>query len=990
MNDAARLRIAVQKSGRLASPSLELLERAGIRFTKSKDQLFCQSKNFAADLLMLRDDDIPELVNEGACDLGLVGLNVFQEKVYEYDRRGRPLAIERIADLGFGTCRLSLAVPKGGQLAGRADLDGRKIATSYPETVQHWLDNHAIKATVVEMSGAIEIAPRLQIADAICDLVSTGGTLAANGLQEVETISESQSILIRRTGDMPPAKEALIERLMRRIAGVQKAGESKYIMLHAPVAALDKIRAALPGVESPTILPLQGRNRPCCRTHGLRRKRLLGDDGRVEGGGGQRDPRPADRKDAGLMKKLVWKDLGETERAAAMRRPAAAVSSAALESVRDILRDVNEKGADAVRALTRRFDGYDPDPFFVDKMEIENAGERLAAPLRHAMQLAYANIRRFHRQQGYRPYTIEVLPGLTCARQVVPVQHVGLYIPGGTAPLLSTALMLGVPSQLAENPERILCTPAGRDGAVPATILFAAHLCGIDRIVRVGGAQAIAGLAYGVFGAPADKIFGPGNAYVTLAKQMAAQETGGPAIDMPAGPSEVLVIVDEETPDAFAAADLLAQAEHDAASQVVLIAPSERKADGILAAVAARLGDLPRAEIARAALESSLAIVAASPEEAIDISNRYAPEHLILAVAEFDFLKSRVVNAGSIFCGLSTPESLGDYASGTNHVLPTAAAARAYSGLGVEAFQKTITCQIASVAALEEIGPAVEIMAKAEGLEAHARAVGCRTEKGRNDKFLSFITGTLVPASRGILLAAFARLGTDDLNVAAKEDGSPASDADRDAERALRDLIQQRYPDHGIIGEEFGADKSDAEYVWVLDPLDGTKEFLAREKGWGTLIALLHRGRPVAGVIDEPLRGIVHSGGVNQVESGGSGFPDITVSCTAPASMFSGGVYEKKVERLFAAVKEVTPRLNCIGFTRVAAGEIDIAVEDKNKLHDIAALLPVLWRSGAVCRTLEGTDYAEWKFDLSDLGRNYSIVAGPAEAVRQALAFLEG
>jgi ATP phosphoribosyltransferase len=258
MTDQARLRIAVQKSGRLAGPSLDLLERCGIKFNKSKDQLFCQSKNFPADLLMLRDDDIPELVNEGACDLGIVGLNVFTEKVIEHKRRDRPFAIERLADLGFGHCRLAVAVPKGEGFETLADLEGRKIATSYPETLQTWLDENHIGATVVEMSGAIEIAPRLQIADIICDLVQTGETLAANGLREMRTVAQSQSILVRRVHDMPPEKEEMIARLMRRIAGVMKAEESKYIMLHCPVAALERVKAAMPGVEAPTVLPLQG------------------------------------------------------------------------------------------------------------------------------------------------------------------------------------------------------------------------------------------------------------------------------------------------------------------------------------------------------------------------------------------------------------------------------------------------------------------------------------------------------------------------------------------------------------------------------------------------------------------------------------------------------------------------------------------------------------------------------------------------------------
>ena len=257
MTDPTRLRIAVQKSGRLADPSLLLLEKCGIRFEKSKSQLFCSSKNYPTDLLMLRDDDIPELVNESACDLGIVGSNVFEEKRLDHETHGRPFDLEKIVDLGFGFCRLSLAVPKGGVISTIKDLQGRKIATSYSETLQAWLNKNKISATVVSLSGAIEIAPRLEIADAICDLVSTGETLSANGLQELEVIGKSQSILVRKRGKSSPTKEALIQRLLRRMQGVLKAEDSKYIMLHCAIDVLEKVKKALPGVESPTVLPLQ-------------------------------------------------------------------------------------------------------------------------------------------------------------------------------------------------------------------------------------------------------------------------------------------------------------------------------------------------------------------------------------------------------------------------------------------------------------------------------------------------------------------------------------------------------------------------------------------------------------------------------------------------------------------------------------------------------------------------------------------------------------
>ena len=429
------------------------------------------------------------------------------------------------------------------------------------------------------------------------------------------------------------------------------------------------------------------------------------------------------------MKKFFWNELSLAERKAVLSRPAAATDPEKVAAVRAILDHVCQKGDEAICGYTRRFDGYDPEPLLLSDAE-RSPADTLPDSLRRAIDAAYANICRFHEKQGYQSFSIETLPGLACARHVVPVEKIGLYIPGGTAPLLSTVLMLGVPSQIAGNPQRILFTPGDRQGRIHPAILYAARLCGIDRIARVGGAQAIAAMAYGTQTLPAvDKIFGPGNAYVTLAKTMVAQEPGGPAIDMPAGPSEVLVIATDETPPAFAAADLLSQAEHDAASQVVLLAIDEKTCDRILQETMRQLESLPRRDIASKALEGSRAIIVDSLDQAFEISNAYAPEHLILCFPDAEKYKARVINAGSVFSGFYTPESLGDYASGTNHVLPTAAAARAYSGLSVEAFQKTITWQSATPQGLQVIGPAVIEMARAETLDAHARAVSVRLEK---------------------------------------------------------------------------------------------------------------------------------------------------------------------------------------------------------------------------------------------------------------------
>jgi histidinol dehydrogenase len=429
-----------------------------------------------------------------------------------------------------------------------------------------------------------------------------------------------------------------------------------------------------------------------------------------------------------MMKKIIWSELSDQEKIFVLKRPESQSGNEIAASVRAILDDVRDNGDRAVRRLTQRFDRYDPLPLFVSKDEIEGATDSLDKGLRAAIDLAYANIRAFHAGQGYRPYAMKTMPGLHCARTVIPVQRVGIYIPGGTAPLFSAVLMQGIPSQLAGNPERLLCTPA-RSGQVHPAMLYAAKLCGIDAIARVGGAQAIAMMAYGTETVqPVDKIFGPGNAYVNLAKRMVAAEVGGPAIDMPAGPSEVLVVATDETPADYAAADLLAQAEHDVSSQVVLIALSAAKRDDILLETERQLEALPRAAITRQALDNSLAIVVDSVEEALAISNRYAPEHLILCFEGAERYVDLVTSAGSVFCGPNTPEPLGDYASGTNHVLPTGGGARAYSGGSVEAFQKTVTVQSASSAALRAIGPAVVTMAQNETLDAHANAVLIRMQ----------------------------------------------------------------------------------------------------------------------------------------------------------------------------------------------------------------------------------------------------------------------
>ena len=396
------------------------------------------------------------------------------------------------------------------------------------------------------------------------------------------------------------------------------------------------------------------------------------------------------------------------------------------QRVAEILKTVREQGDAALREFTRRFDGVEIRQLTVSEAEMESAREHLAPPLQEAIRQAADNIRTFHRAQWHpESKMVETMSGVHCWRRAVPIQRVGLYIPGGSAPLFSAVLMLGIPARIAGCPEVYLCTPPGPDGQVHPAILYTAHLVGIRTVFRVGGAQAIAALAYGTETVPAvDKIFGPGNAYVTEAKTQVS--TQGLAIDLPAGPSEVLVIADGSANPAFVAADLLSQAEHGPDSQVVLLTPEERLARQVMEQLEVQLRELPRQHIARQSLQHSRCIVTADLEEAVKISNRYAPEHLILLVQDFRALAERITNAGSVFLGPFTPEAMGDYASGTNHVLPTYGYARAFSGVSVESFLKWITFQELDQNGLRRLGPLVETLAQAEQLAGHARAVTIR------------------------------------------------------------------------------------------------------------------------------------------------------------------------------------------------------------------------------------------------------------------------
>lgn len=410
-----------------------------------------------------------------------------------------------------------------------------------------------------------------------------------------------------------------------------------------------------------------------------------------------------------------------SEWSALLQRPAQDFKS--LEnSVTAIMETVKTGGDAAIRSLTARYDGVDILTSEVAMSDIEAAAATVAPKLRKAIELAYDNISRFHRSQLQEPVKIRTMPGVVCWRKSVAIEKVGLYIPGGTAPLFSTVLMLAIPAQLAGCKEIIMCSPPNANGCISPATSLAAKICGVDRVFAVGGAQAIAAMTFGTASIPkVDKLFGPGNAYVTVAKQLAVAE--GLAIDMPAGPSEVLVCADEAANPVFVAADLLSQAEHGTDSQVVLVCFNERKAKEILLEVEKQLATLPRREMAQKSIANSLAIVVNKKSTAIDLVNTYAPEHLILSMDNALTFSEGIINAGSVFLGHLTAESMGDYASGTNHTLPTYGYAKQYSGVSLDSFVKKITYQSVDKIGLEQLGPHVIEMARAEGLEAHALAI---------------------------------------------------------------------------------------------------------------------------------------------------------------------------------------------------------------------------------------------------------------------------
>lgn len=426
------------------------------------------------------------------------------------------------------------------------------------------------------------------------------------------------------------------------------------------------------------------------------------------------------------MRTVVWQSLSENQQDSILERPAIAEGANITTAVAEVIAKVREEGDSALIELTEKFDRVKPESIRVSSQEIKAASERLSESMKSALEQAYANISKFHKAQKPQPIKVETQPGVLCEQVTRPIQKVGLYIPGGSAPLPSTVLMLGVPAKIAGCRKVVLCSPP----PIADEILYVAKLCGIDEVYNVGGGQAVAAMAYGTETvSKVDKIFGPGNAYVTEAKRQVSNDFRGAAIDMPAGPSEVLVIADETADADFIAADLLSQAEHGPDSQVVLVTPSPVIADQVTDAVQRQLKELSRADIAEKALASSLIIISESMTQSVSISNYYGPEHLIVQTKNPRELLPLLDNAGSIFLGDWSPESAGDYASGTNHVLPTYGYTRTYSSLGLADFSKRMTVQELSADGLKNLATTVVTMAEAEGLDAHKRAVTIRVEK---------------------------------------------------------------------------------------------------------------------------------------------------------------------------------------------------------------------------------------------------------------------
>ncbi len=429
-----------------------------------------------------------------------------------------------------------------------------------------------------------------------------------------------------------------------------------------------------------------------------------------------------------MLKKYDYQSLGKKELQQLVARNTDP-NNAIQEVVQDIIQQVQSQGDIVLREYASKFDKVQLDKLFLDEEDIDDLAATIHRDQQRALEIAFQNIHSFHSTQLKRERTVETMPGVKCWREIRPIEKVGLYIPGGSAVLPSTLLMLGIPARIAGCKEIVVCSPPQSNGKINGFVAYCLKLLNIKKIYLVGGAQAVAAMAFGTQTIPkVDKIFGPGNQFVTKAKSI-IQGLTNVSIDMPAGPSEVLVIADESANPAFVAADLLAQAEHGVDSQAVLVATSSTLVDAVNTQLKSQLAVLPRKELASKAIENSYAVTVDKLQDAIQFSNEYAPEHLILETNQWESLIRHISNAGSVFLGHLTPESAGDYASGTNHTLPTSGYARSYSGVSVDSFVKKITFQHINETGLQQIGSTVEILAELEGLQAHKNAISIRKEQ---------------------------------------------------------------------------------------------------------------------------------------------------------------------------------------------------------------------------------------------------------------------
>lgn len=450
------------------------------------------------------------------------------------------------------------------------------------------------------------------------------------------------------------------------------------------------------------------------------------------------------------MRILDWDTLDKPARRAALARPQLQARAEVSRVVGEIIERVRREGDAALRSLTHRFDRAEINSIAVGRNEFAEARRAMTQEQIAALERAMRNVERFHELQLPKPRIVEIENGVRCEELIRSLASVGLYVPGGTAPLPSTVIMLAVPALIAGCPQRVLCTPPRRDGSVHPAVLVAAQLCGINTVFKVGGAQAVAALAYGTESVPkVDKIFGPGNAWVTAAKALVASDPTGAACDLPAGPSEVLVVADETARAEFVAADLLAQAEHDLLAQAILVTDSRALAENVVRQIRRQRKWLSRGEILAHSLAASRAIVVADLDRALQVANEYAPEHLLLQVREPRRWLAHVQNAGAVFLGTWSPEPLGDYCSGTNHVLPTYGYSRTESGLSVRAFVKTVSVQEVSSDGLAALGPTAVALADLEGLDAHVSAVTRRLAVLGEEARASALTGKMVSVSAG-------------------------------------------------------------------------------------------------------------------------------------------------------------------------------------------------------------------------------------------------